>query len=87
MQYYLLPHNIYNIGLFPPGAHLKPGDYLLVLGDIPGLSIDSPGKTVTWRSDPPWSVSLKHTHDLGRLYQITASTTAPVPLDNGVLSQ
>ncbi len=73
-QYYLLPHNIYNFGLFPPVNGIVPGDFLLVLGDIPGLNIDAAGDTFTWGNGSTLPVQQKHSHPLGKLYQVVAES-------------
>ncbi len=48
LQYYLLPHNIYNFGRYPRPDALRPGDYLLVLDDVPGLDFDRRRSRLRW---------------------------------------
>ncbi|MFV8819725.1 hypothetical protein [Haliea sp. E17] len=50
MQYYLLPHNIFNFGHLPIPAKLREGDYLLVLDQVPGLDYDEQSNVLRWNS-------------------------------------
>lgn len=47
-QLHLLPHNIYNYGRRPQIKHTRPGDYILVLGTIPGLNFNPKRSILTW---------------------------------------
>lgn len=77
MQYYLLPHNIYNFGLFPPPGSVRAGDYVLVLGSIPGLEYDQAAATIKWEGGGKLSVSMEHNHALGRLFRVTSGSAPP----------
>jgi hypothetical protein len=74
LQYYLLPHNIYNYDRFPQQKAIHDGDYILVLGEIDGLEYDSGSQTLNW-SNKTLKVKQTDTHALGNIYQVT-------PLDN-----
>lgn len=67
MQYYLLPHNIYNFGKYPMPEHLRDGDYLLELEEIPGLEYDEATGTLRWR-DQSLPITRVDTDAKGSLY-------------------
>lgn len=76
MQYYLLPHNIYNFGPIPKAKeHLHPGDYLLVLGDNPRLEYNPTGRFIRWGPGLSVAVSVEHSHPLGKLYKVSKENT------------
>lgn len=77
MQYYLLPHNIYNLGPLPPEGSLGEGDYLLVLGGIPGVGYNPKESLLQLGGGVSVPVTLKHTHLYGSLYLIGASHVSP----------
>ncbi len=68
MQFYLLPHNIFNFGKFPRPESLQPGDYLLAMGDIPGLNYDASTATLNWRDQTLRVIEIDK-QGLGSLYQ------------------
>lgn len=66
-QYHLLPHNIYNYGRRPQPEYIRDGDWLLLLGDIEGLSYSQEAKTLHWNKHQQLSVELRDEHPLGKL--------------------
>ncbi|MEP5568792.1 MAG: hypothetical protein ABJN62_13210 [Halioglobus sp.] len=48
LQYFLLPHNIFNFDKYPRTSSIKPGDYLIALGEIEGLQFNSNAGTLNW---------------------------------------
>ncbi|TGD72475.1 hypothetical protein E4634_13150 [Mangrovimicrobium sediminis] len=48
LQYYLLPHNIFNFGKHPIRESLREGDYLIVLDEVPGLRFDRGRGELRW---------------------------------------
>lgn len=82
MQYYLLPHNIYNLTTLPPGDALREGDYVLALQPLPGVEFHSVRSLLRWAGGPPLAVTLEHSHPMGKLFRIgPATTTPPIPAD------
>ena len=69
-QYYLLPHNIYNFGNTPPSRGLRPGDYILALGNLPGLKFLPNDNLLTWSANKQLGVNLVDSDPLGNLYVI-----------------
>ncbi len=74
MQYYLLPHNVYNHAILPPADAVRPGDYLLALGDIPGLLPDAHIAKLAADNGELLPVKLEHSHPLGKLYRVVDTT-------------
>jgi hypothetical protein len=66
-QYYLLPHNIYNYDRFPRPEYSTPGDYILVLGKVPGLAYERGALRWAEQSLPAELVDL---HSMGSVYRI-----------------
>ena len=50
MQYYLLPHNVFNFDRVPRAGALQPGDLILVLDTVPGLSYSAESGRLHWQS-------------------------------------
>ncbi|BAO45530.1 hypothetical protein [Thiolapillus brandeum] len=73
LQYYLLPHNSYNYDSFPQADYLQNGDYLLILGDIPGLQYNQANKRLEWTQGRHLRAKLLDESPLGRLYQVDSS--------------
>jgi hypothetical protein len=48
LQYHLLPLNVYNFDRFIPPLHARAGDYVVVLGPVPGLIYDEQNKEIVW---------------------------------------
>jgi hypothetical protein len=69
-QYYLLPHNIYNYGRLPDKDAVKTGDFILMLGKIPGLEYSENSKTLRWGNDQQLTVTLLDTDERGLLFVI-----------------
>lgn len=82
-QYYLLPHNIYNYGRTPPTAAVRPGDYILVLGEVPGLRFRPERGRLIWKESKGRNklrVTLADSDPLGKLYKVSSQTTeSPAP--------
>jgi len=71
-QYFLLPHNIYNYYRYPNAGASRPGDYVLVLGAIPGLFFDQQQGTLNW-SGEALRVRIVNNQGPGTLYQVMNS--------------
>ena len=68
-QYYLLPNNIFNHGRMPPSRGIEPGDYILILGDLPGSNyLEHPGVLV-WAKDHSLKADLIDSDPRGTLYK------------------
>jgi len=66
-QYYLLPHNLYNYDRFPRPEQTEPGDYILVLGEVPGLAYKQGALRWDKKSLP---AELIDVHSMGSVYRI-----------------
>jgi hypothetical protein len=75
-QYYLLPHNIYNYGRTPPTRAVRPGDYVLVLGEVPGLAFQSDQGRLVWADQKGLTVTLADSDPGGKLYKVVGPPTA-----------
>ena len=69
-QYHLLPHNIYNYGRYPETRGLRPGDFVLVLGTVPGLSFDEASRKLAWGAGQQLGAKLLDRDARGTLLQI-----------------
>ena len=69
LQYYLLPHNVFNAGKYPRDSAL-PGDYLVVLGTIPGLAFDGENRLLTWPGGQTGPVEAIDHNEHGRVYRL-----------------
>ena len=74
-QYYLLPHNIYNYGSLPPSRGVRPGDYILALGDLPDLRFLPDKNLLTWPANKQLDVNLVDDDPLGNLYVVAPPAT------------
>jgi hypothetical protein len=72
LQYHLLPHNSYNYDSFPQAAYLHGGDYLLVLGNIPGLRYNQARQRLEWTQGRYIRARLLDRAPMGSLYQVEA---------------
>ncbi|WP_456373458.1 hypothetical protein [Thiolapillus sp.] len=72
-QYHLLPHNSYNYDRFPQAAYLHDGDYLLVLGNIPGLHFNRETQQLEWPGEHKIKAHLLDQSSLGNLYRVELS--------------
>jgi hypothetical protein len=72
-QYYLLPHNIYNFNRWQPHQQLQPGDYILELGTVPGLSFNAGVNQLSWKSTR-LTVKVADRDPRGTLYRVPLST-------------
>ncbi len=75
-QYYLLPHNIYNYGRTPPARAVRPGDYVLVLGEVPGLAYQPDQGRLVWADQNGLTVTLADSDPSGKLYEVVSPPTA-----------
>lgn len=73
-QYYLLPHNIYNYGRFPKVKSLVQGDFILVLGTIPGVSYSEGSQKLTWGKGQQLQARLLDRDERGLLLVVSAPT-------------
>jgi hypothetical protein len=69
-QYYLLPHNSYNYGRTPPLDAIRPGDFILVLGDIPGLRYQQALGQLAWGTAETLAVALVDEDKMGMLLEV-----------------
>lgn len=76
-QYYLLPHSIYNFGSQPPDNAVRPGDYVLVLGEQHGMRYREEQGRLSWESGLSIPVLVIHRDTQGTLYKVcqTVSTS------------
>ena len=77
LQYYLLPHNIYNLGTLPPEGAVREGDYILALVPVPGLEFHGGRSLLRWDEGAPVSATLEHSHPMGKLFRVAADPAAP----------
>ncbi len=75
-QYYLLPHNIYNFNQWLPYQHVQPGDYILALGTVPGLSFSERDHQLNWEGTL-LTVSVADRDPHGTLYRVPLSAAIP----------
>lgn len=80
-QYYLLPHNIYNYGSLPPSRGVRPGDYILALGDLPDLRFLPDKNLLTWPANKQLDVNLVDDDPLGNLYVVAPPATNVPSMD------
>ena len=73
LQYFLLPHNIYNYDRLPRLSSLREGDYILSLGEIPELLFDEGAGQLRWQSFKVPAVRLD-SHPLGNVYRVGGAT-------------
>ncbi len=74
-QYYLLPHNAYNFGNSWRNNNLeslRPGDYVLVLGEVPGFPPGAGLGKLKWNTQGLQAV-LEDVDAFGRLYRLSAA--------------
>jgi len=69
IQYYLLPHNIFNYDRFPRKKATRPGDYILVLGTVNGLEFSPETNTLKWK-DKSLLVKLVDSRSDGSLFRV-----------------
>jgi len=69
-QFHLLPHNIYNYGRHPQSKHTRPGDFILVLGKIPGLAFNPTLSVLKWGKNNTLNVNQIDKTPIGTLYQL-----------------
>ncbi|MCB1847505.1 MAG: hypothetical protein KDI04_09000 [Halieaceae bacterium] len=77
LQYYLLPHNIYNLSVLPPEGAVREGDYILALVPVPGLEFHGGRSLLRWDEGAPVSATLEHSHPMGKLFRVAADPAAP----------
>ncbi len=75
-QYYLLPHNIYNYGQYPLVNAIRPGDFILMLGDIPGLSYQHALGLLAWGESSTLKVSPLDSDKKGQLFRVTKKASS-----------
>ena len=72
-QFYLLPHNIYNYGRFPEKRFLSQGDFILVLGTIPGLKYNESSETLAWGKGQQLQARLLDSDERGMLFMVSSA--------------
>jgi hypothetical protein len=72
-QFYLLPHNIYNYGRFPKKQFLSKGDFILVLGTIPGLKYNESSETLAWGKGQQLQARLLDRDERGMLLMVASA--------------
>jgi hypothetical protein len=70
LQYHLLPNNVYNFGQYPPAGAARPGDFILVLGAIPGLAFDRQEQVLRWPGNGSLQAEAVDTDRFGVLYRV-----------------
>lgn len=75
-QYYLLPHNIYNYGQYPLVNAIRPSDFILMLGDIPGLSYQHALGQLAWGESSTLKVSPLDSDKKGQLFRVTKEASS-----------
>jgi len=68
LQYYLLPHNVYNYDGLPPPGREKSVDYVILLGSTPPANIDASGGKLV-QNDRALGVSLINSDPAGYLFR------------------
>jgi hypothetical protein len=86
VQYYLLPHNIFNYGRFPNNEASRPGDYILWLGQISGLNYDSENSELTWGDGESLRVDMLDQDKLGLLFIVQGNPSGKSASSNRVTS-
>jgi len=77
-QYYLLPHRVYNFGRKPPKSGLATVDYILVLGEIPGLEFDLQTSKLVWKKGKrSLAVEQVDKESMGALFRVAPDRVAP----------
>jgi hypothetical protein len=69
VQYYLLPNNVYNFGKTPPDNAITPGDYILILGDLPDTDYRKESGALVWSGGKSIAVDLIDSDRRGTLYR------------------
>ena len=77
LQYYLLPHNIYNLDSLPPEGAVREGDYILALQPLPGMEYHAGRSLLRWGGGAPVPATLEHSHPLGKLFRIGEDSRVP----------
>lgn len=70
MQYYLLPHNIFNFGNQPKAKAVRPGDYILALGKQPDMRFQEQQGLLSWGGGLSLSASVIDIDPQGVLYRV-----------------
>lgn len=71
-QYHLRPHNVDSGSVAPPVLHnTRPGEYILVVGDVPRLRYTRVARTLVWRGWYRIPAEPRFTSPHGALYAIT----------------
>lgn len=77
-RYHLLPHNIYDYGVhLPEPEYVRAGDYVLMLGPLPELSIGAERQFLQWHGGKRKHYVLKkiYTAPKGILYKVLSPTS------------
>jgi hypothetical protein len=70
-QYYLLPHQVFNFGRKPPQTGLHTIDYILLLGEVPGLEFDAQTSRLVWKHGKRWlRVEQVDSEPMGALFRV-----------------
>jgi len=70
LQYYLLPHNIYNFNYLPPAEDSGRVDFVILLGNSPPETIEARGRRL-YRDGNSIGVELVNTDDMGYVFRVT----------------
>jgi hypothetical protein len=68
--YYLLPNNVFSYGSTPPTNGVRPGDYVLLLGESPDLSFLPAESLLTWGEGNKLQAKLINSDQQGKLYEL-----------------
>jgi hypothetical protein len=70
-QYYLLPNSVFNLGAAPRTVGLANLNYILVLGEVPGLEFRADTNTLVWEhGKKTLRVRLEDEDPMGKLYKV-----------------
>ncbi|WP_157976709.1 hypothetical protein [Parahaliea mediterranea] len=74
IQYYLLPHNIYNYGLIPPHQYVRSGDYLLLIGEHDPVYYNEEKGFIAWLRGITIPVEPVDYDQIGTLYKVVGDS-------------
>lgn len=70
LQYHLLPHNIYNFGDELPTRYTRAGDYVVILGKVPGILFEEETLHLNVTGQPYVLAERVHESRLGTVFRI-----------------
>lgn len=76
LQYYLLPHNIYNFNFLPPVDNRSSVDFVILLGNTPPETIEARGQRL-YRDGNSIGVEMINRDDMGYVFRVTDMSGVP----------